>query len=412
MGDNLAVLNVNNIDKVVVGNTFTCMVTSNETCASPATSTSNTIAITVGSGPSASISAPNGTTFCAGQSITLTATSGSAYLWSNGATSQSISPNSTGNYSVTVTNPGGCNGSATSNAVAVFEGTAPAAPTISASGNTTFCAGSSVTLSGNSGGTWSNNATSSTISVNTSGTYYLTYTNICGSATSNSILVTVNSLPAVSVSSTASTVCAGTSVTLTGIGASSYVWNNGVQDGVAFTPTATSNYTVVGTNANNCTNTASANITVNALPSTPIVTQNGNILSSTSATLYQWQINGTDIAGATQQQYNITQDGNYTVVVYNANGCSKTSAIVIVNPTSLETITNRNDEISIFPNPATSTITIKTPITTQLSIQNLLGEILISTTVQNNSNIDISHFTKGIYIAKTKSGQCIKVVKE
>src|SRR5690606_14205211 len=78
--------------------------------------------------------------------------------------------------------------------------------------------------------------------------------------------VTVHPLPTVTANATSTSVCAGTQVTLTGGGASSYTWNNGVTDGVAFTPTATTTYPVTGTSANNCQNTAQVTVTVNPLP--------------------------------------------------------------------------------------------------------------------------------------------------
>ncbi|MBK6526817.1 MAG: hypothetical protein IPG07_15435 [Crocinitomicaceae bacterium] len=67
--------------------------------------------------------------------------------------------------------------------------------------------------------------------------------------------LTVNALPDVDAGSD-QTVCTGTAVTLSGGGAASYVWDNGVTNSVAFTPAIGSVvYTVTGTGANLCTNT-------------------------------------------------------------------------------------------------------------------------------------------------------------
>jgi hypothetical protein len=71
----------------------------------------------------------------------------------------------------------------------VTMGTQAAAPVIIADGPTTFCTVDSVILSGNTGGTWSTGADSESITVKTSGDYYVTNTTNCGSAISNHIIV-------------------------------------------------------------------------------------------------------------------------------------------------------------------------------------------------------------------------------
>ena len=63
---------------------------------------------------SASVTASGATTFCSGGSVVLSANSGASYLWSNGATTQTISVNQSGTYNVTVTAVGGCTAAATS----------------------------------------------------------------------------------------------------------------------------------------------------------------------------------------------------------------------------------------------------------------------------------------------------------
>ena len=135
------------------------------------------------------ITAGGTTTFCEGGNVVLTSSIESEYLWSNGATTQSITVSTAGDYSVLVTNVNGC--TAVSLATEVTVNALPSVPTITAGGVTTFCAGGSVTLSGNNGATWSSGGTQASISVTTSGTYSVTTTNSCGSTTSNSIEVTV-----------------------------------------------------------------------------------------------------------------------------------------------------------------------------------------------------------------------------
>jgi hypothetical protein len=62
-------------------------------------------------------------------------------------------------------------------------------PAITAGGPTIFCQGGTVVLSGNNGGTWSNGATTQSITVTAAGNYFVNYSTTCGNATSNHILV-------------------------------------------------------------------------------------------------------------------------------------------------------------------------------------------------------------------------------
>ncbi|WP_286971322.1 hypothetical protein, partial [Flavobacterium sp. UBA4854] len=90
------------------------------------------VSVTVNPTPTApSISADGATTFCQGGSVTLTSTGGSSYLWSTGATTQSIIVSASGNYSVKASNASGCY-SAFSTATTVTVNAISSAPTASA----------------------------------------------------------------------------------------------------------------------------------------------------------------------------------------------------------------------------------------------------------------------------------------
>ena len=98
--------------------------------------------------PTASITPSGNTTFCVGNSVTLTSSAGTGYLWSNGGTSASILVNTAGSYTVTVTNGNNC--SAVSSPEIITINPLPVA-TITASGPTTFCSGGFVTLTSSTG---------------------------------------------------------------------------------------------------------------------------------------------------------------------------------------------------------------------------------------------------------------------
>ena len=172
------------------------------------------------------------------------------------------------------------------------------------------------------------------------------------------INATINPLPTVTASSTASAVCAGNSVTLTGGGATSYTWDNSVTDGVSFVPASTITYMVTGTDANGCSNTATTTVTVNPLPtvtanstSSAVCAGNSVTLTGGGATSYTWDnsvMDGVSFVPASTITYMVTgMDGN---------GCTNTaSTTVTVNP--LPTVTGTAASTTVCVNDAAVTLT-------------------------------------------------------
>ena len=318
---------------IVVTSSGTYTVTVNDgTCS--ATSAGTTV--TVNPTPAMpTITVSGSTTFCSGGSVTLTASPGSSYLWSNGATTPSINVTTAGTYTVQVTNASGCQ-SAASSGTTVTVNSLPASPTITAGGPTTFCSGGSVTLTASPGSSylWSNGATTPSINITTAGTYTVQVTNAagCQSAASSGTTVTVNSLPATPTITAGgpTSFCAGGSVTLTSSAGSSYLWSNG-----ATTPsinvTTAGTYTVQVTNASGCQSAASTGttVTVNSLPASPTISASGSTtfcaggsvtLTSSAGSSYLWS------NGATTPSINVTSAGTYTVQVTNAAGCQSAAS--------------------------------------------------------------------------------------
>ena len=283
------------------------------------------VTVTVNALPS--VGAGQNQTVCAGTSVTLSGSGASSYVWDNGVNDGvSFTPGSTQNYTVTGTDANGCTDTAQ---VTV---TVNALPTVSAGQNQTVCAGTAVTLSGSGANTYTwNNGVSNGVAFTPAATqtYTVTGTNANGCSNNAQVTVTVNALPTVSAGQN-QTVCAGTAVTLNGSGANSYTWNNGVSNGVSFTPAVTQNYAVTGTDANGCSNTAQVTVTVNALPIVG-AGQNQTVCAGTAVTLngsgansYTWNngvSNGVSFTPAASQ--------NYTVTGTDANGCANTAQVTV-----------------------------------------------------------------------------------
>jgi predicted dienelactone hydrolase len=90
----------------------------------------------------------------------------------------------------------------------------------------------------------------------------------------------------------------------------------------------------------------------------PVISQNGNQLSSTSATTYQWFLNGQPIAGATSQNYIPTQNGQYYVQTTYGNNCPVTSNTITWLSTAVHSSLDAQ-LVNIYPNPAAGACTIE-----------------------------------------------------
>lgn len=147
-------------------------------------------------------------------------------------------------------------------AMAAINVTVNPSPTIAiASSNSVICDGNSVVLTASGANTYTWNTTSNnasiTVSPNTTTTYTVSGTNtVSGCSNSSVASITVNPLPNLTVNSTASVLCIGSSAVLNAGGASTYTWNTSANtSSISVSPTVTTTYTVSGTGANSCANT-------------------------------------------------------------------------------------------------------------------------------------------------------------
>ena len=230
---------------------------------------------------------------------------------------------------------------------------------ISAGGPTTFCQGSSTTLTASySGATvqWKKDgvnitgATSANYTVTKKGNYTCVTTSPCGTATSSIINVTVNKNPNASISAGgATTFCAGGSVTLTEVP------------------------------SGGCT--------------------------------YQWYKGASAIAGATTTNYIATTTGNYKCrVTKTATGCYKNSNAIAVSVPCRESelsVVNGESGFTIYPNPVNDKLNIQinsqllSPFSFLLTITDLEGREIYSSELNSlTTEINISDFASGMYFVK------------
>jgi hypothetical protein len=437
----------------------TCIMASNLICATGSPATSNTITMSVNSSVAAgiTISANPAGAICTGTNVTFTAapSNGGAtpgYQWKINGSNISGATNSTyasaslvNNDAVTcvMTSNASCvSGSpATSNAITMQVNSALATSVnISVSPSSTICNGSSVTFTAtaaNGGATpvyqWqlngsivgTNSSTYTTSAINNGDVIQciLTSSNSCatGSPTnSNQIAMTIaSSLTAsISIATNTSPVCEGQPMTFTtspqnGGSSPVYQWQvNGANVGSNSTTYTSSTLldgdiiTCLMVSSESCStgSPATSNLIIadiNPIPQTPVISQNGNTLTSSVASGNQWYyqnlVGDLLISGATGQTYVPIVTGEYYTIATGNGGCmSDTSNIIYMIITGIDELIN--SQVNIFPNPTNGIIHFDYSIKGQsvtVSICNVLGETLIEK--ENPTVIDLSVFENGTY---------------
>jgi gliding motility-associated-like protein len=326
-----------------INTTYTATV-SNGTCDSNAI-----IAITVNAKPSVTF-VPLNPTICTGNNVLITASGANSYTWNpgtdltcNNCPNPTASPTATTTYTVIGTSVAGCKDTVTETVTVVSTLTATISPQ-----NDSVCKGSSITLTASGGATylWSNSATTAVINVNpaTNTTYSVTVSSGGCSATTN-VTVKVNTPPVVGAGNNVQ-ICYGGSTTLSGTGAASYTWKPGASlsctscVSTVATPTATTTYTVIGTNASGCMDSSNVTVTVGA-PIVPTINPSSiTICAGYDTTLvaggggtYLWS-NGATTSSITVNP-NLTT--TYKVVVF--VGACKDSTNATINVTPLPSVT-------------------------------------------------------------------------
>lgn len=365
-------------NSIVTGGNYSFSVSTTDVT-SNCSATSNVITLSLyPSAPAKPTITPDGSlSLCTGGSVGLSSsyTAGSN-IWSRtvgGSTtttgSAKLTVSDANSVYVVARDANGCVSPA-SDAVTTTMSSYPSAPVVTPSGSVSICAGDSILLSSDNKGTgtytWSNASLGQSIYAKTAGTYSVKFKNAsgCESVSSNVVTVVVNALPAKPTISAGgvTTFCNGGNVTLTSsYSAGSNLWSRSIGGDTTTTGANTirvsisNSVTVRAVNSSGCKSPASNPmvITVNPVPTAPVITPNGTVkicagdsilLSSDNkgSGSYLWSNTKT-----TQTIY-VKTAGTYNLTFTNSFGCQSpvsNSVVVVVNTL-----------------PAKPTITVDAPI--------------------------------------------------
>ena len=259
------------------------------------------------------------TTLCPGNTLTLDAGNpGAVYTWSNGTSAQTYTVSSAGTYWVQA-----ANNICLSRDTVVIDFSLP----LSSSGDTSLCVGQSFTIQAAGSGTltWSNGSSGTSLTVNTSGTYWVE-ANDNGCIQRDTTIVTFAALPVVNFGAD-DVLCPGDSIVLNAFNTgASYTWNTGATAS-QITVNSAGTY-IVQAAVGSCSSGDTINITTEPrlvlIPDTNLCELETVTLSTALAGNYLWS------TGSTSSSINVGQTGNYVLTLTTLNCIQRDTVVVTV----------------------------------------------------------------------------------
>ncbi len=344
--------------------------------------------------PLPQINAGNDTVLCAGGIVTLNATGGQNYQWTNGVSNAvPFTAYNSASYIVTGFSPAGCVNQDTLQVVA------NPVPNINAGNDVSTCSGQAVVLTGIGGFNlqWDNGVQDGVPFYPTgNGTYVVTGMSNDGCYGTDTLNVSVGTLPDISAGND-QVICQGDSVVLAANGGATYQWSNSEQNGATIFPTQSITLGVTGFSGAGCSNTDSMSITVN-YPSQSTINASG---------IDFYNLNGIE--------YNTS--GTFTQVLTNAQGCDSTITLILtLDYTGLSE--GNLASMNVYPNPLSGELNILVPsawIGQTAKLTDIAGKeiarISLNEALTKLSLVDLSNGTYFIAI-DAQGGDVIRVVKE
>ena len=286
-----------------------------------------------------------------------------------------------------------------------------------------LCVSSSATVTLNPSGavapytvTWSNGMTGTQNSGLASGTYQLTLTDALGCTTDTTIFI--NAPTAVQVNAVSSNVqCFGQAngaidvTVMQGTPAYTYSWDNGATT-EDLTNLAPGTYRLVVVDGNGCSSITSYEITqpTEIVLSTSVVdvTANNNgsidlsIEGGEPAYIIAWS-NG----AVTEDQQNIAA-GTYNVTVFDANGCTA-STQVVVNNNSVSGIEEQNNAtMNVYPNPSNGASQVTwSGAMTEINVVDQNGRTIVQATIEGTNSYSLEGLSVGTYFVRLANAEGI-----
>ncbi len=249
-------------------------------------------------------------------------------------------------------------------------------------------------------------------------TYTVSGTDSIGCSGNATAVVQILNTPNLNATTFNDSICSGANASINVIGAgfgSSYVWNPGGMTGnnITVNPTATTTYTVVGTNNAGCTGTDS--VTIYVLPATVAYfgyTINGYTVhfidSSSNANSYTWYFGDGNLSMSQSPTYTYSGDGWYNVQLIVTNGvCAGDTFSVIlgIGAVGINELNNNHDGLLIYPSPFLNKITIEFRTgqrETEIVLMNSIGKVSQKLKVNSSNGLvkqqmDMSDLASGVY---------------
>jgi lysyl endopeptidase len=414
--------------------TYTVAVTDMNGCSE---NTSVVISGTASPVPTASV--VDETCLNANGSITVSATGGQTplqYSIDGGMTYQAgtmFSGLSAGTYAVMVQDATGCTGT-TNVSVSNTGGF-----NMNISNAQTICSGNSATITASGAGVggsyvWDNGlpATAThTVSPAITTTYSVIATDAGGCSQNGTVVVTVETIPTVTVVPVNPEICSGDAITLVASGAQTYIWNNGTTAAtLTVTPSSQSTYTVIGQNGSCSGAPVQTTVLVNAAPTIIASSDVFNIPvggtvnfsnAGSSATGYTWTFGdgNTSTQGTVAHTYNVM--GTYTATLTGSIGDCFASDVIIVNVGVVDVPQiDLEQAVTVYPNPNNGQFNLKLDLNSaenvSIELFSSIGQLVASQVLGsvNNAvlNFDLSNEAEGFYFVKvtTSAGTVTKTI--